>query len=238
MTLSGGDGRTDNKQETTDITPTTDHRPTDDQRPMTTTHEIHDTETNRLEAFSDGVFAIAITLLILEIRVPEIGAEESLAAALRHLWPSYIAYATSFAVIGIIWANHHSLFRLVHRTDHLLLMLNLALLLCVAFIPFPTALIARFLRDSTQEATAVAAYGMTLTVTAIFYNWLWFYVVRNRQQLMHTGVNEAAVRRRSVRFLMGPLLYGVSVPLAFVGPWISIAIYIGLALVYIIPTGD
>jgi uncharacterized membrane protein len=202
------------------------------------THDVHDNETNRLEAFSDGVFAIAITLLILEIRVPDIGPGESLAAALRHLWPSYIAYATSFALIGIIWANHHSLFRLVHRADHLLIMLNLALLLCVSFLPFPTALVARFVHDTDQESTAVAAYGISLTVLAIFYNWLWFYVVRNREHLMHTGVNEAAIRHRSVRFLMGPLLYGVSVPLAFVSPWISIAIYIGLALLYIIPTGD
>src|SRR6185295_10024553 len=132
-------------------------------------HDMHDAETHRLDAFSDGVFAIAITLLILEIRVPEIGPGESLGHALKDLWPSYIAYATSFGVIGIMWANHHNLFRLVHRTDHLLLMLNLALLLCVGFIPFPTALVARYLSEGTGESTAVAAYGATLTVTAIVY---------------------------------------------------------------------
>jgi uncharacterized membrane protein len=203
-----------------------------------TTHDIHDGETNRLEAFSDGVYAIAITLLILEIRVPDIGAGEDLGHALRHLWPSYLAFATSFGVIGIMWANHHSLFRLVHRADHLLVMLNLGLLLCISFIPFPTAVIARFLRDASQEDVAVAAYGITLTVTAVVYNALWFYIVRHRDSLMHTGVNEAAIRRRSLRFLMGPLLYGASVPLAFVSPWISICIYAGLALLYIIPTGD
>ena len=170
--------------------------------------------------------------------MPEVGAGESLADALRHLWPSYLAYATSFAVIGIIWANHHSLFRLVHRSDHLVLMLNLALLLCVGFIPFPTAIMARYLHEHTDESIAAAAYGLTLTCTALVYNALWFYLVRNRAQLMHTGLNDAAIRRRSVRFLMGPLLYGASVPLAFVSPWISIAIYVGLALVYIIPTGD
>ena len=170
--------------------------------------------------------------------MPTVAQGESLGQALRHLWPSYLAYATSFAVIGIIWANHHSLFRLVHRADHFVVMLNLALLLCVGFIPFPTALIARFLREASQEDVAVAAYGVTLTMSAIAYNALWFYIVRHRDTLMHTGVNEAAIRRRSLRFLMGPVLYGISVPIAFVSPWISIAIYVGLALLYIVPTGD
>lgn len=200
------------------------------------THDVGDAETNRLEAFSDGVFAIAITLLVLQIRVPELGPGEGLASVLRDLWPSYIAYATSFGLIGIIWVNHHNLFRLVRRIDHMLLMINLALLLCVAFIPFPTALVARYLREDAG-APAVAAYGITLTFTAIIYNCLWFYLVLNRDRLMHTNVSDAAVRHRSVRFIMGSLLYGASVPLAFVSPWISIAMYVGLALLYIVPHG-
>lgn len=206
--------------------------------PALPTHDVHDRETSRLEAFSDGVFAIAITLLILEIGTPDVGAGQSLGDALRHLWPSYLAYSTSFAVIGIIWANHHNMFRLIHRTDHLLIMLNIGLLLCVSFIPFPTALVARFLRDASQEDVAVAAYGATLTATGLMFNAVWFYVVLRRDQLLHSGIDQSVIRRRSLRSLMGPLLYGVSIPLAFITPWISIAIYIGLAILYIIPTGE
>lgn len=201
------------------------------------TREFRYAETNRLETFSDGVFAIAITLLVLEIRVPELGPG-GLAAALRHLWPSYIAYATSFGIIGIMWANHHSLFRLVRRADHLLVMLNVVLLACVAFIPFPTAVLARYLREGIDESVAVAAYGTTLTVTSIVYASLWFYLVRNREHLLHTDVSDAAIRRRSLRAGIGPLLHGAPVPLAFVSPWISIAMYGGLALLYVIPADD
>src|SRR3954469_17222873 len=101
--------------------------------------------TDRLETFSDGVFEIAVTLLILEIGVPHV-ARGDLAHALVKLWPSYATYVVSFFTIGIIWVNHHSQFMQIERADRVLLFLNLYLLMWVAFIPFPTALLAEYLR--------------------------------------------------------------------------------------------
>src|SRR3954468_6873094 len=111
-------------------------------------------ETNRIEAFNDGVFAIAITLLILEIRVPEQG-DTRLAPALLNLWPSYLAFATSFFEIGVMWINHHRLFTMIRRTDQRLLIFNLLLLLGITFVPFPTALIARHLGADDAWAAAL-----------------------------------------------------------------------------------
>lgn len=107
-------------------------------------------ESGRVEAFSDGVFAIAITLLILEIKVPE-GAGEHLWTALGAQWPSYAAYVVSFLVIGIMWANHHTVFGYVARVDRTLLFLNLLLLLVVAALPWPTALLAEYLREGRRH---------------------------------------------------------------------------------------
>ena len=111
----------------------------------------HDPEehanTIRLEAFSDGVFAIAITVLVLEIGVPHVAARESLPQALRHLWPSYFGYAVSFLTIGVMWINHHAMFKDIDRQDHVLLVLNLLLLMCISFLPFPTAVVAAYVRD-------------------------------------------------------------------------------------------
>src|SRR5207248_1720487 len=115
--------------------------------------------TSRLEAFSDGVFAIAITLLVLEFGVDT--ATHDLGSQLLHIWPSYLAYVTSFLTIGVIWVNHHALFDFVGRVDRALLFLNTLLLLVIAFTPFPTRLIAEFLREGDNERTAALAYGIT-----------------------------------------------------------------------------
>src|SRR5215207_2371109 len=112
-------------------------------------------DTTRLEAFSDGVIAIAITLLVLEIRVPE--EAESVSAlweALRDLWPAYLGYLISFATIGIMWANHHTIFRLITRTSHYLILTNLLFLLCLAFLPFPTALLTHTSATPTSASAS------------------------------------------------------------------------------------
>ena len=101
-----------------------------------------------LETFSDGVFAIAITLLIIEIGVPVVDSDESLSDALWHLWPAIGAYILSFLTIGIYWANHNAFFRLFVRTDHIFLMLNVVFLMCIAFVPFPTAVLGEYLDDA------------------------------------------------------------------------------------------
>lgn len=127
-------------------------------------------ETGRVEAFSDGVFAIAITLLIIEIGVPHVEGEEGLAHALRQLWPSYFGFALSFVTIGIIWMNHHGMFKDIERVDHSMMVLNLLLLMCVSFIPFPTAVLAEYMRNDDNALAATLAYGGTFTLTAIITN--------------------------------------------------------------------
>jgi uncharacterized membrane protein len=134
----------------------------------------------RLEAFSDGVFAIAITLLVLEIRVPpaeDLASSEHLISALAALWPSYVGYVISFVTIGIMWANHHNLFRLVAAVSHGLILANLLLLLVVGFVPFPTALLAATLGTPSGQI-GVLVYAATFVGLAIAFNVLWYQVRR------------------------------------------------------------
>ncbi len=122
-------------------------------------------DTNRLETFSDGLFAIAITLLVLGIAVPPGGT--ALGRELLELWPSYFAYAVSFLGIGAIWINHHAMFRHIVRTDGTLLLLNLLQLMVVAFLPFSTAVLAEAFHRGTDEPIATAFYGATLAVLGV-----------------------------------------------------------------------
>src|SRR5215213_1524402 len=131
-------------------------------------------ETTRLEAFSDGVFAIAVTLLIIEVRLPPAAPGRTLVDRLGEAWPSYLSYVISFVIIGIMWANHHGIFRLINRTSHGLVVANLFLLLCVAALPFPTAILAEHLGHAgPDQKTAAVVYSGAFTVTAVFYNILW-----------------------------------------------------------------
>src|SRR5579864_4228111 len=118
----------------------------------------------RFEAFSDGVFAFAITLLVLGFVLPEMAnpSNRELTAALRHLWPNLLAYALSFGVIGIMWQNHHAMFRLVHRIDRRTVFLNLLLLAGTAFIPFATSVLGSY--PTLQASTFL--YGLALSATA------------------------------------------------------------------------
>ena len=131
---------------------------------------------NRFEAFSDGVFAIAMTLLVIEIKVPDLSRAKASSAidTLIHTAPHILSYITSFLVIGVLWLNHHALFHLLKRVDRIALQINLLLLMCVAFIPFPTALIGEY----GKLQPIVMFYGLNLSLTGIVYNVLWFYVVR------------------------------------------------------------
>jgi uncharacterized membrane protein len=197
----------------------------------------HHTDTQRLEAFSDGVFAIAITLLVLEIGVPHLEGGEGLGSALRGLWPSYFGYAVSFITVGIMWANHHHMFRDIERVDHTLLVLNLLLLLCISFVPFPTAVIAEYLDQPAHRSEATLLYGIALTLTAVFFNALWLYASR-QGRLIDEHVTAARVRSRTLRYLPGPVLYGATIPLAFVSPWAAMGLVAGLATVYLLPLAE
>jgi uncharacterized membrane protein len=196
-----------------------------------------ESDTGRIETFSDGVFAIAITLLIIEIGVPHATATESLTEKLLHLWPSYLGYATSFIVIGTVWANHHNRFRLIVRSDHVMLFLNVLFLMCVAFIPFPTALLAEYIREEEHRTTAVAVYSGTLAVTAVFFTLLWLYAAGN-YRLVDRSVDRSLLRAMTRRFVFGMFLYVLAFALAFVSAAASLGLIVFLALIFVLPEPD
>jgi uncharacterized membrane protein len=189
-------------------------------------------DTDRIEAFSDGVFAIAITLLVIEIGVPHVEGT-TLLGALVGQWPSYLGYVISFLQIGVIWANHHNRFRFIARSDHGLLFLNILFLMCVAFIPFPTALLADYLQG-TERSTAGAVYAGTLAVTAIFFTLLWLYAAAN-YRLVDRNLDPSLLRAMTRRYVAGMVAYIVSFLLAFVNVTASLLLIVVLALLFVLP---
>lgn len=178
-------------------------------------------ETGRVEAFSDGVFAIAITLLGLELKVP-LRTAPSLAAALVGAWPSYVAFFTSFVTITIIWINHHRLFTHIIRVDHVLLLLNSLLLMTVTLVPFGTAVLSAHLAHSDQQRTAAMVYsGIFVALTGAF-NLLWRYAAR-RHRLLDRALDKGTIRRINLQYGFGPALYMASFALALHSPWMSVA---------------
>jgi len=191
-------------------------------------------DTGRIEAFSDGVFAIAITLLVIEIGVPHVEGA-ALSQTLVEQWPSYLAYAISFLQIGVIWANHHNRFRFIARSDHLLLFLNILFLMCVAFIPFPTALLADYLLGSGAErTTAGAVYAGTLAVTAVFFTLLWLYAAAN-YRLVNRNLDPSLLRAMTRRYVFGMFAYLVAFAIAFVNVAASLILIVVLALLLFLP---
>jgi uncharacterized membrane protein len=188
-------------------------------------------EKGRLEAFSDGIFAIAATLLVLEITVPHLEEGGSLGRTLLDLWPSYLAYATSFLTIGIMWVNHHSVFRQIGETDHRFLFINLGLLMLIAFVPFPTILLARYAWGGNGAAAALT-YGITLTITALFFNLLWRYAAWNNR-LLRPDADPVEVSGISRAYLPGPFMYGGATLVALVSPEASAALFLAVALFYV-----
>jgi uncharacterized membrane protein len=189
-------------------------------------------DTNRLEAFSDGVFAIAITLLVLEIKVPHSGT--ALGRELLSLWPSYFAYAISFIVIGAIWINHHAMFDHIVRVDHKLLLLNTFHLMFIAFLPFPTAVLAQALHNGADEPLATSFYGCTLTVIGVFVTAMWYYAA-HEHRLLSENISRGEARRNGRRFLVGPVCYSIATIVALIAPWLALTIYIALNVFFLGP---
>jgi TMEM175 potassium channel family protein len=190
---------------------------------------VKDIGTTRLEAFSDGVFAIAATLLVLEIDVHTSNAAQ-LAHQLTHIWPSYLAYLTSFITIGIIWINHHNM-RAIERPDRPFMFINLLLLLDVAFIPFPTKLVAEYLRHA-GERPAVIAYSGTLLAMAVLYT-VWWRYARTGRRLIAPGVSDGELRAIDRGFAPGLPLYALVVVLAFFTPLAAVILTLLLAAFYL-----
>jgi uncharacterized membrane protein len=192
--------------------------------------------TSRAEAFSDGVLAIAITLLILEVRVPAEVAEGALPRVLAHQWPSYASYAVSFAIIGIIWVNHHAMFDRVAEMTRGLLFLNLGLLMSVSFLPFPTALLADYVRGGANSHVAAAVYSANMTLIGLMFLALWAYLARN-SRILAAGFTAEDARSSFRRTVWGPVLYGASIGLAYWNALACLVLYGALAVYFVLPYG-
>ncbi len=193
-------------------------------------------DTGRLEAFSDGVFAIAVTLLVLELRAPLPGTlheGEHLLDALLHEWPAYLAFATSFVTLLIIWINHHNLFKMIVRSDHAFLLLNGILLFTVTLIPFPTNVVAEHIREPGARTAAVFYSGAFLAM-AVAFNLLWRYASRDGR-LLARGVNRKLVDTINKQFRIGPLTYVVAVAVSFINGIAGCALVLLLAIYWALP---
>ena len=184
--------------------------------------------TSRMEAFSDGVLAIAITLLVLEIHSPVVKQGESLAHALGHLWPKYAAFVVSFVTIGIMWINHHALFDRVARVDRALLFVNLLLLMSISFLPFPTAVLGDYIRDADQGRVAAVLYGANMTIIGLGFLALWWYLLRHAE-LRGPEFSDVAVREGLRRTIIGPVAYALSIVVALVSPPAALVVWGALA---------
>ena len=182
---------------------------------------------NRLEAFADGIFAIAATLLTLNLAVTE---GHPLGHELLIIWPQYAAYAISFVTIGIIWINHHTVMHQIAHVDRTFLTLSVLFLAVIAFIPFPTRLLAQHIQDDGAQAAALA-YGTTLTLTAIFFNAIWRYAAWGRR-LLRQDAEEKAVQGISRSYAFGPPIYLAATVVALKSPAASAALFGALALFY------
>lgn len=190
----------------------------------------------RVEAFSDGVIAIAITLLVLDIHVPDPAGSGSLASRLGQQWPSYAAYVVSFLTIGIIWINHNAMLRRLAKVDHAILLLNLLVLMTIGVLPFTTALMAAYLRSSEGETLAAAIYGGSFLAMSLAFFAMQQHLLRAKAHLLDRHITPAirtAVLRRNA---VGLLPYAVATLAALITPYLTLAICALIAGFYALPS--
>lgn len=190
---------------------------------------------SRLEAFSDGVIAVAITLLVLNIEVPHLQAGETLAHALAHNWPSYVAYVTSFLTIGIIWINHHVMIGRLREPDHAILFLNLLLLMSIAVLPFATSLMAAYLRESNGQHLAAVVYSGAFLVMALVFSALNVHILLAKHDKLRQPLPLERRRQILARSITGTAPYAIATAVAVVSSYVTLAICLGVAVFYAFP---
>jgi uncharacterized membrane protein len=187
--------------------------------------QAEEKETGRLEAFSDGVFAVAITLLALGLEVPKLGNAASIGAvgqALAHQWPSYIAFATSFFTVLIMWVSHHSIFKLVQKSNARLLFANGLLLMLTTVVPFSTSLVTEYLRSPAAKM-ACAVYGAIFVLISLAFNLLWYGLLHDRT-LLRADASEEVIGRIDRSYRVGTPMYILATVGAFLSPYITIGL--------------
>jgi len=189
--------------------------------------------TSRLETLTDGIFAIAMTLLVLNLQVPQIPAA-LVAARLPHelgaLWPKVLSFVLSFVVVGVYWVGHHNQFHYIRRVDRSFMWINILFLLAIAFIPFSAGLLGAFVR----QQLVVAIYGLNLVAVGATLSLIWWYATTDHR-LVDADLPPLAVRAGGRRILLGVGLYLLAVALVFVNTWLSVALYILVPILYILP---
>jgi len=192
--------------------------------------------TARLEAFSDGVFAIAITLLIIEIKVPshEDLQHQTMFQYLHHQWPKYFAYVLSFVLIGIYWANHHFLFKLFKRTDHVFNLLNVLFLMAIAFFPFPSGVLGEYFMEPEHAKTSVTFYAFCIWLPSLAWTLIWLYAKHKRRIVDHR-LTDDFVRFLTGVYILSNFLFLLAFIISFFSPMASLVVCIGLVLLYLLP---
>jgi uncharacterized membrane protein len=193
--------------------------------------------TSRMEAFSDGVFAIAITLLVLEIRVPAPGSD-GLGHALLAQWPSYAAFVVSFLTIGIIWINHHAMVRRLRIADHSILIWNLLLLMTVSALPFTTALMAAYLKESDGESLAAAVYSGSFLLMSLAFAGMNRHILFERVDFLEGDLDEPTRRGILKSGVAGIVPYAIATAVAPLSPYLTLAICAGIAAFYASPAAS
>jgi TMEM175 potassium channel family protein len=188
-------------------------------------------DTGRLVAFSDAVFAITITLLVLEIRPPS--DYTSLLHGLAALWPSYLAYAVTFLFIGQVWANHHVMFDHIRAADRVVLLLNTLLLMVVAFLPFATSVLAGAFRSEHGQRTAVVFYAIAFDLTALTFNAVWQYARRHR--LLSEALDSADATAIGRRFRLALAWLATGALLGALLPVLGVAVIAAFNTFYWLP---
>jgi uncharacterized membrane protein len=191
--------------------------------------------TTRLEAFSDAVIAVAITLLVLNLVVPDPARTNDLANALGHRWPGYAAYAISFLTIGIIWVNHHAMIGRLREADHTILLLNLVLLMTIGVLPFATDLMATYLRASHGDHLAAAVYGGSFLVMGIAFASLNRHILFDKSHLLETSLPPERRRVILARSVSGLVPYAIAVAVAPLSAYATLGICGVLAAFYATP---
>jgi uncharacterized membrane protein len=189
----------------------------------------------RTEAFSDGVIAVAITLLALDLHVPKASSAASLAHQLGQQWPNYAAYAVSFLTIGIIWINHHAMLRRLVDVDHAVVMLNILLLMTIVVLPFSTALLSEYLKAGEGERLAAAIYGGSLLLMSLTFIAMHRQVLVAKPHLLDEHITEEHKRWLLRRNAIGLTPYALATAGAVLSPYVTLAICTLVAVFYALP---
>jgi uncharacterized membrane protein len=187
---------------------------------------------NRVEAFSDGIFAIIITLLVLEIKVPHIENHNSitdLMGALKLLLPKFFSWLISFFTVAVIWVNHHKIFKQISKLDNGIFWWNAVLLLWTSFIPFPTAVLG----DYPNNQVSFVFYGLIMALMALSFTLMRFYAIRNPNVLDATVNQEAFKKGTRYSIIFGPVMYLAGIAMSFFNPYLSFAVYLAIPVYFI-----